>query len=142
MKSIGAIATNIHGLKMQFEREYSKRAHIIRFRDGDTVIIFVKCELCGTIEEEVMRIQNIESWEPKGQDSEKAAMIAHQATEALRGTIGVLIPNKQRRDKYGRLIGDMLIDGELLSNILVRAGYAWYGVGTHAPEGQQQPALN
>jgi endonuclease YncB( thermonuclease family) len=127
---------------MQFEREYSKRAHIIRFRDGDTVVLFIKCEHCNGIHEEVMRIQNIDSWEPRGPDSEKAAMTAHTLTEKFRGVIGILIPNKLRKDKYGRIIGDLIIDGHLLSNLIVEAGHAWYGVGAVAPADQQQPILS
>lgn len=127
---------------MHFEREYSKRAHIIRFRDGDTVLAFVQCEHCNGIHKEVIRIKNIDSWEPSGKDTTKAKAVADTLTTRFRGVIGVLIPNKERRDKYGRLIADMLINGELLSNLIVNSGLAWYGVGADAPADQPRPTLN
>lgn len=118
---------------MQYEREYTKRAHIIRFRDGDTVVVFVRCEHCNAVSEEVIRIKNIESWEPIGPDCARAASVATALTETYRGRIGIITPNKDRRDRYGRLLGDILLGGELLSNLIVNAGYAWYGVGEPEP---------
>ena len=118
---------------MQYEREYSKRAHIIRFRDGDTLVAFIKCEHCQAVTEEIIRLSNIESWEPIGADSARAKSIATALTETYRGRIGILIPNKERRDRYGRLIADLMIDGELLSNLIVKSGRAWYGVGEPEP---------
>lgn len=119
--------------KMIVENAYTRDAIIIRFRDGDTVIIAIECNHCHCLQQGVLRLQHIDSYEPADDTEAMAEEIARLANEQFRGKIGKLIPNKSRHDRYGRLIGDILLEGELLSNLLVKAGLAWYGVGTKQP---------
>jgi len=116
---------------------YSRKAHIVRFRDGDTCIIHVKCSCCKAVTEEVLRINHIDSHEPSGHTKPWAMGIAKVLTERFRGHVGYLIPEKSSRDKYGRLIGDILLGEELLSTLIVKQGLAWYGVGTTQPNTSQ-----
>lgn len=119
---------------MKIENEYTKKAHIIRFRDGDTLIAFIECEHCRGLHREVIRLPHIDSYEPIGADSARAKSIAETLTKEYRGRVGFVVPNQVRRDRYGRLIADVLLDGELLSNLLVKSGMSWYGVGRPGPK--------
>ena len=118
---------------MKISNEYKKKAHIIRFRDGDTLLIHVACHCCGSVKPEILRLNHIDSHEPSGSTKPLAQDIAKVLTARFRGHSGWLIPNEEHRDKYSRLIGDILLDNELLSNLIVQQGLAWYGVGTTQP---------
>lgn len=118
---------------MKIENAYTRDAIIIRFRDGDTAIIAIECSHCHCLTKEVLRFMNIESHEPRGDTAAMAKFTADSFNELYRGKIGKLVPNKTRRDKYGRIIGDILIGDELLSSLLVRTGLSWYGVGAPQP---------
>jgi len=118
---------------MKVTHTHTRSAIITRFRDGDTVIIHVECVHCGSLFKEILRLQHIESYEPAGETKPMALHVAKVLTERFRGRIGYLIPDKIRRDKYRRIIGDILLDEELLSNLIVQQGLAWYGVGRSNP---------
>jgi len=119
-----------------YEQHYIYKATILRFRDGDTVECFVECRHCESCHREVIRILNIESWEPVGREAFKASNIATQLTKLYAGQTGWLSTNKLRRDRYHRVLADIVIHDKLLSKELVDQGYSWYGVGKAQPSNQ------
>lgn len=127
---------------MQQVKEHDYTATIDRFRDGDTVECFIRCVHCGSVTHGVLRLPGIESWEPNGADKLKARSVAKDLSIKYRGLSGPALTRGRVRDKYGRLIADILINGSSLAVQLVEAGYAWYGVGEPAPEGQRSPVLS
>ncbi len=73
-----------------------------------------------------MRLVGIDSYELRSPQCEDAKLIAKQLTEKYRYKSGELYLQKSGTDKYGRFIGDIKIDGIMLSKALVDGGYAWY----------------
>lgn len=107
---------------------------IVRFRDGDTLEGFLSCRCCGRASQECVRLLKIESWEPNGPDRAKALTTADRLTERYRGKAGALIPVNIRRDRYGRILADVIIGDTALALQLVESGDAWWGVGEPEPE--------
>lgn len=118
-------------MKTQYESHH--KFTIVRFRDGDTVEGFLSCRHCGAGTYETIRLLKIESWEPNGPDRHKAKDIAERCTQIYKGESGILVRRGLRRDKFGRLLNDVIINDEALSVKLVKFGYAWYGVGEPQP---------
>jgi len=124
---------------MKYERAYNNTCTIHRFRDGDTLECFIRCGCCGAVSHEVIRLPKIDSWELKSPDRHKAIHAAQNLTATYRGVTGTLALQGRTRDRYRRLIADVLIDGEALSIQLVNRGFAWYGVGEPEPQGHKFP---
>jgi endonuclease YncB( thermonuclease family) len=119
---------------MQNEKASLSTFTITRFRDGDTAEGFVTCRTCGTVHQDCLRILAIESWEIASNDKARADRTAIELTARYRGISGALVPQRQRRDKYGRLLGDVILSEGALSQQLVALGYAWWGVGEPEPK--------
>lgn len=124
---------------MRYERAYNNTCTIHRFRDGDTVECFVRCGCCGSVNFECIRLPKIDSWELKSPERHKALLTAQNLTATYRGVSGTLAIQGRARDRYHRIIGDILIDGKALSVQLVERGFAWYGVGEPEPVGHRFP---
>lgn len=116
-----------------YEKTSRHNFTIVRFRDGDTVEGYLRCHCCGAASYDTLRILAIDSWEPKGPDSHKARDTAEHATKIYRGETGVLTTESIRRDKYGRICADVIINGTALSLQLVKLKLAWWGVGEPEP---------
>lgn len=111
------------------KRLYSTSKHkgiILHFADGDTVYVASQCDACQCYQNFYVRIKNIDSYELNSDQSAKAQEIAARYTEKYSGRMVELIPTQRNSDKYGRVVGDLLIDGTLLSTILVENSDAWY----------------
>lgn len=108
---------------------------ITRFRDGDTAEGYLTCRCCGSARLDVLRILKVESWEINSADKAKALATAERLTCEYRGQSGILIPANIRRDRYGRILGDIIFGNSALSLQLVTSGAAWWGVGEPEPEG-------
>jgi len=117
------------------EKTYSFGVYIARFRDGDTLEGFLRCGCCDASTHVVIRLPSIDSWELDAPERALALEVARSLTATHRGALGVLAAGAIRRDCYGRVIGDVLIDGHSLTMQIVEAGMAWWGVNTPEPVG-------
>ena len=118
---------------MKYEKTSLFTFIIHRFRDGDTVEGFLRCGCCRSVSYDTIRIQKIESWEIASPDRAKALETAQYLTSHYRGTSGLLTTRSLRRDIYGRILTDLVIEGSALSLQLVTMGRAWWGVGEPEP---------
>lgn len=101
-----------------------RRAVFWRARDGDTVVVLLHIGL-DVWRETAIRLVGIESWELGSENDERAnnaAMIQNAAH-----TLKLCYVRASRRglDRYGRLRGDVIIDGRSLAEINVNVGIAW-----------------
>lgn len=85
-----------------------------------------QCEACECYQNFYVRIKNIDSYEINSDQSAKAQEVAARYTAKYRDKVAELIPTQKHSDKYGRVVGDLKIDGVLLSTILVENGDSWY----------------
>jgi endonuclease YncB( thermonuclease family) len=112
---------------------------ITRFRDGDTVDGFLECRSCGSVSRDTIRLLRIESWEPSAGTRHKANATAERLSDMFRGQRGVITTPNIRRDRYGRILADLILNGTALSVLIVEMGLAWYGVGEPEPENLSFP---
>jgi endonuclease YncB( thermonuclease family) len=124
-------------LQVQYDTKQNLEAYIDRFADGDTVIVFTLCRCCRGAGHRILRIPFIESWEIKSPQRHRAIHATATLNAHFRGTRGILTGSGSQRDNYGRTVSDILIGDELLSNMIVAMGLAWYGVGTPCPREMQ-----
>jgi micrococcal nuclease len=108
-----------------FAEDYDYK--IIRVIDGDTIVIEAPY-LPKPLKKEIsLRIVNTDTPELHKYKCELEYNLASEAKEFTQDLIkkakekSVLI---QGEDKYFRLLGDVVIDGKLLSNLLLESGYA------------------
>ena len=93
------------------------QAKVIHISDGDTITI-----LTSQQEQVKIRLHGIDC-------PEKAQAYGNKAKQFTKGLVygGIVTIQAYDRDKYGRTIGDVILDdGRNLSQELVRAGYAWW----------------
>lgn len=81
----------------------------------------------------VIRLPFIESWEPSGATRDQARACARKLTQQYKGESGILLSKGKTKDKYNRIISDVQMGDYTLSQLIVQAGLAWYGVGKPNP---------
>ena len=93
-------------------------ATVVGITDGDTVRVRIGDE--GNYREEKVRLDQVDAPErgqPFGEKSRQyLAGLVHGRTLTL---------DYSSRDRYGRLVGTLLIDGKSMNAEMVRAGFAW-----------------
>lgn len=120
---------------MIIQRDGRFTCHIVRFVDGDTLLVHTRCPRCAVLHEERVRLLGIDSFEPSGDTASRASHIASLASAHYRGMVGIFSVVAIRRDRYHRVLTDILINGVSLADDLVSRGWAWRGVGTTEPPG-------
>lgn len=100
------------------------RITVIRVIDGDTVLAQVECPCCHIVSTQRVRLLGIDAPELDGADR-GAAIAAQQYLAGLivGNTVTVMIA-RAHPDLYGRMIGDLLINGVSASQLMLQAGMA------------------
>ena len=104
----------------------SHKCIIEHFADGDTVLAAIKCSCCGKWDTKYVRIKGIDSWEEASPDKGKVQMIKQEATSLYADIVAELIITQQSSDKYGRVIGDIILNGQSLAGLMVEHKWAWW----------------
>jgi hypothetical protein len=111
-------------------------AYIVRFCDGDTAIALIELRWGVWIEKSV-RLKGIESWELGSPDEGRARSAAAKLTKELGWTPATFVPSQEGTDCYGRLLGDLLINGESVAQHAVDQLCAWWGAPGTRPAHQE-----
>ena len=119
---------------MRIEYENQSTFFISRFRDGDTVEGFLQCRCCRGVSRDTVRLLKLESWELTSGDRARAITTADQLSNHFRGETGLLSTRTIRRDRYGRILADIIINDKSLALSIVEMGLGWWGVGEPEPE--------
>jgi endonuclease YncB( thermonuclease family) len=99
---------------------------ILSFADGDTVLVLSQCPTCGSYKKQYVRLKGIDSFEERSSDRKRVLVIKEKWNTLLAGKSAELICTQNSSDKYGRVVGDIVIDGFHLTKKLVDEGDAWY----------------
>jgi len=98
---------------------------IQHFADGDTVIIAVQCCCKETWHRVTVRIAGIDSWEVKSRDVLKALWVKVELEKKFKYKRGELFCKMVNSDKYGRVVGDIKIEGIMLSEYIINNKLGW-----------------
>ncbi len=113
------------------EWQYKYQAEVVANYDGDTITLLVDCGL-GTYRRERFRLNRINTPELRGPERAKglAARDYLQAMVPVGSKIQIqTIKDRQNRDKqekFGRYLGEILTDRGNINDLLVHAGFAEY----------------
>jgi endonuclease YncB( thermonuclease family) len=105
---------------------YNGYCEIIGVADGDTIRIRQYCDCQETFHEFTLRIANIESWEIIGVNKNSALVVQSIMKKKYLGKRGELFIKHINCDRYGRAVGDLRINGTMLSQLIVEQGLGWY----------------
>jgi len=100
------------------------QAFILRFCDGDTLIVLLQARF-GCWSEKRLRLAGIESYELDGDRRKDAEAIRDRLDRELADTrCRVHLPS-HKHDRYGRLCGSVQVNGTDLAEYIVRNGWGW-----------------
>jgi endonuclease YncB( thermonuclease family) len=118
------------------------QATIIRFADANTVILDVHLGF-GVSLRAYVRLRGIESWELSSSDRARAIAARDALDLRYANTPCTLLTTARGLDRYGRIRGDVMLNGELLTSKIVEAGLAWRDTPrTTRPASGLTPPLN
>jgi hypothetical protein len=100
-------------------------ARIVRFADGDTVIVLIELGW-GSWVEKYVRLVNLDSWELDSSDIDKARECRLRLDDRWGWQPAVFVPSTKGFDRWGRVRGSVLIEGGDLAAWIVSHGYGWW----------------
>lgn len=100
--------------------------------DGDTVLVLIELRW-GVWVEKAVRIKGIESYELCSPDEGRARACAAKLNKLFGWKDCVLVPSQEGLDRYGRIIGDVMVEGKSLAQSAVDQLCAWYGAPGSKP---------
>ena len=110
---------------------YEYKVNITRVVDGDTVDVDIDLGFGMWIKDERVRMMGIDTPESRTRDKveKKFGLASKQRLKSMLGKKGILKTqvNKKGEDmkgKFGRILGDFVVDDKMATEILVEEGYA------------------
>lgn len=95
---------------------------VIRVYDGDTIFCDLKLGLGIALEDQSIRLADIDAPEVRGEERQQGLMVRDILRDKLTGKLVIIeIPGK---DKYGRWLGTVYLDSLNINEWLVEEGYA------------------
>ena len=128
---------------------YEYRATIVKVVDGDTVDVDIDLGFGIVLSDERVRIAGIDTPESRTRDKieKKFGLAAKAKLKSLLGPKPVLqttISKKgeDMKGKFGRVLGDFLVDGKLVTEIMCKTGHAVPYFGGAKADTQKQHMKN
>ena len=110
---------------------YEYKVNITRVVDGDTVDVDIDLGFGMWIKDERVRMMGIDTPESRTRDKveKKFGLASKERLKSMLGKKGILKTqvNKKGEDmkgKFGRILGDFVVDDKMATEILVEEGYA------------------
>lgn len=107
---------------------YEYRCKILRIVDGDTVDVDIDLGFGIWMHKERIRILGIDTPESRTRDLEEKAfgLAAKQYVKDLMpiGSQQIIKTEKDKTGKFGRVLGDFIIEGKLLTELMIENNHA------------------
>lgn len=111
-----------------FTLDYLYPAKVERVIDGDTIVVDLCLGLGVILDDQYIRFYGIDAWETRGQEREKGLKAKEYLEERLsKGKIEIEIRpewGQNGKEKYGRWLGVIYINGVNINTELVEKGHA------------------
>lgn len=98
---------------------------ILNFCDGDTVRCLIKCNSCQSWHDSYVRLKNIESYELRTSEHKEAREAAIKLNQMFGHKDAELVASQNGSEKYGRIVGDIYLNGKSLAESIIEMGLAW-----------------
>ena len=103
--------------------EYKVRK-VLKVYDGDTITVELDLGF-GIYKKEKIRLSGIDTPEIRGEEREEGLISKYFVDEKLKTANEIIIKTfRDRKGKYGRYIGEVIIDGSSLNEELLQLGLA------------------
>ncbi len=99
-----------------------------RVIDGDTIVVDLQLGLGVVLDDQHIRLYNINAWETRGEEKEKGLKAKEYLEERLsKGNIEIEIRpewGQKGKGSFGRWLGILWLDGVNINTELIEKGYA------------------
>lgn len=103
---------------------YTYRAYVSRVYDGDTVTVDIDLGFSVILKEQTVRLYRINAPEMRGSSADKGATSRDALREKVLGKWITLKTVKDSKEKYGRWLGELWVDGLNVNDWLLAEGLA------------------
>ena len=104
---------------------YEYRANVTKVYDGDTVTVDIDLGFGIWLKKQSIRLSYIDTPEVRGEESPEGLIVRDIVSEKILGKEITLRTNKDSKGKYGRWIGEIIMeDGTNLNEWLLNEGHA------------------
>ena len=110
---------------------YEYRVILDRVVDGDTVDVDIDLGFDTWLSKQRIRLYGLDTWESRTRDLEVKAkgLLAKEFTKHMVSEAEEIILISHGKEKYGRILGEVICDGVSLNDALIENGHAvkYYG---------------
>jgi micrococcal nuclease len=103
---------------------YKYKAIVNSVHDGDTLTLDIDLGFGVWLKNQTVRLHGINAPELKGLTKESAIRSKNRLIDLVLGKNVILESIKDKKEKYGRWLGKIHIDGILVNEILIKEGLA------------------
>lgn len=105
---------------------YTYKAQVTDVYDGDTITVNVDLGFHTWIHDEKIRLARINAPEVKGKEKEAGIASRDWLRERILGKTILLRTLRDKREKFGRYLGELYLDESNINDELVTTGHAIY----------------
>jgi micrococcal nuclease len=103
---------------------YTYRAHIVAVYDGDTVTVDIDLGFSVVLRGQSVRLARINSPEVRGSSADLGIKSRDALRSKILGKSVVLRTVRDEKEKYGRWLGEIWLDGQCINDWLLAEGLA------------------
>lgn len=105
---------------------YFYRAYVVKVIDGDTVKLDIDLGFRTWLREQNVRLIGVDTPEIRGEEREDGLIVKKYVSDILPVGKEILLNSfRDRKGKYGRWLGEIIVDNVSLNESLKRMGYEY-----------------
>lgn len=104
--------------------QYCYKAYVTEVYDGDTITVDIDLGFCMWIKKEKIRLYGIDAPELRGESREEGLKSRNWLREQILNKEIVLETIKDKREKYGRMLGRIFINDIYINDEMIAFGLA------------------
>ena len=103
---------------------YEYKAHVTKVYDGDTITCDIDLGFGIHLKKQSIRLLYIDTPEVRGEEREQGLIVRDIVAEKILDKDIIIRTSKDRKGKYGRWLGEIIVDGLNLNEWLLNNGHA------------------
>lgn len=103
---------------------YTYKAELVRVIDGDTIVLDIDLGFETWLRNQTIRLYGIDTPEITGQTKQEGLAVKEWVKERLQGGEVILQSIQDKKGKFGRWLGIVLVEGNNLNDELIATGRA------------------
>jgi micrococcal nuclease len=103
---------------------YNYEANVVRVVDGDTIIVDIDLGFSLTLKNQSLRLARVNAPELKGSSREAGEKTRDALIQRISNQKIQIKTHKVEKDKYGRILADVFLQGHCINDWLLLEGYA------------------